>query len=284
MLTKFRDELERRGASPNTVQTYLRNLRLFIQWYEQTTNETFDNKITVFDGREYRAYLCTVKRQKPTSVNAKLGAVQQYADFLYTQGLQEKTTIEKQKAVVAHGVTVLDKSSLYKVRRWAHAYAAPRDIAIFELLLNTGLRESELTALTLDDLELSERKGKVIIRNGKGGKYRELPLNLDARTALQGYLAVRQTSIDSHVFLGQRGALTRNAVYKVIQHIGAKGADVELYPHMLRHQCFTAMAKGGTDLTTIADMAGHSDVKLTASYYVSTSTEDRQNAVDRLEF
>ena len=284
MLEQFIEELIRRGASTNTINSYAQNVSLFIRWYEQTTGQIFDNKITVFDGREYCSYLNNVQKQKPASINAKLTALQQYANYLYTQGFQEKIKIEKQKAVPVRNIKTLDKPSLYKCRRWVHGYASKRDIAIFELLLNSGIRESELCDLKLDDLQISERKGNLIIRSGKGGKYREISLNSDARTAINDYLVVRPAYTDQHIFLGQRGPLTRNAVYKIVQNIGLKGAGAELSPHMLRHQCFTAMAKSGTDLATIAAIAGHADVKLTASTYVATTAEDRQKAVDGLMF
>lgn len=284
MLDQFQAELIRQGKSRNTVETYMRNIKLFIDWLESTTGEPFDNRITVFDGREYRAYLVTVRKQKPNTVNAKLEAVQQYADFLYTQGIQEKFTIERQKSVSNHAIKVLDKSSLYKCRRWVSCYASPRDVAIFETLLNTGIRESELVSLELEDIQISERKGLLIVRNGKGGKYREIPLNSDSRTAIQKYLEVRPASTDQHLFLGQRGPLTRNAIYKLVQTIGKSGTGVDLSPHMIRHTTFTRMAKGGTDISTIADLAGHSDPKLTKQYYVATSSEDREAAVDGLDF
>lgn len=284
MIEKFRTDLLNRGASTNTVETYIRNVKLFVSWYEQTTGTPFDNRITVFDAREYRGYLITVKKQKPASVNAKLTAVQQYANFLYSNGLQEKIKVEKQKAVSMHRVRVLDRNTLYKCRRWAHSYAGIRDAAIFELFLNTGIRESELAALELGDVQIGERKGSLVVRNGKGRKFRELPLNKDARNAIQEYLSLRPISDSQRIFLGQRGPLTRTAIYKIIQRIGEKGSGAELTPHMLRHQCLTAMAKSGVDLSTIADLAGHSDVKLTAQYYIATSEDDRQNAVDKLVF
>ena len=55
-------------------------------------------------------------------------------------------------------------------------------------ILNTGIRESELCSLEMDDITISDRKGTIIIRSGKGNKYRELPLNEDARNALADYI------------------------------------------------------------------------------------------------
>ena len=142
---------------------------------------------------------------------------------------------------------------------------------------------SELTDLCLDDIQMGERKGTLLVRNGKGGKSREVPLNNDARTALRRYIDIRPMGVGSRVFYGQRGPLNRDAVYKVVSKIGKHGAGIDdLTPHVLRHTKFTRMAKNGVDLTTIADLAGHSNVSLTARYYVHTSQEDMEEAVEHI--
>lgn len=64
-------------------------------------------------------------------------------------------------------------------------------ILVFEILYNTGVRVSELCNIELDDIEMSKRKGLLKVRSGKGEKYREIPLNSDARRAISEYLAVR---------------------------------------------------------------------------------------------
>lgn len=284
MLDQFRENLTQQGKSQNTIQTYCRNVRLFLDWLSDTTGEPFNNRISVFDGREYKAYLINVRKQTPNTINAKMEAVQQFADFLHRQGLQDRVTLPRQKSVSTFSVKIVGKSDLYKCRRWANNYASPRDAAVFEILLNTGLRASELTGLTVDDVQLSDRKGKLIVRSGKGGKYREVPLNLDARTALQRYLTIRSAAQEGFLFLGQRGSLTRSGVFDIVHRICEKGAGISVSPHTLRHTVFTQMAKNGVDLATIANLAGHSDVKLTAKYYIATQDEDREKAVDRLDF
>lgn len=90
--------------------------------------------------------------------------------------------------------------------------AAWRDEALLNLLLYTGLRVGETAAMRLDDLVLGERNGKVIVRSGKGRKYRELPLHKEARQALAAYLRVRSGGEDDHLFLGQRGPLGSRAI------------------------------------------------------------------------
>lgn len=283
MLNQFQKELQRQDVSENTVQAYCRNARLFVEWVQATTGKEYDNFISEFDAREYKSYLLNVERLKPTSVNAKLQAVQKFANFLAGLGNQEAIRVRRQRVVASKRVKILDKSTLYRCRRWAANHASIRDAAIFEVLINTGLRVSELTDLCLDDIQMGERKGTLLVRNGKGGKSREVPLNNDARTALRRYIDIRPVGVGSRVFYGQRGPLNRDAVYKVVSKIGKHGAGIDdLTPHVLRHTAFTRMAKNGVDLTTIADLAGHSNVSLTARYYVHTSQEDMEEAVEHI--
>lgn len=65
---------------------------------------------------------------------------------------------------------------------------APRDYALLQLMIQTGLRISECAALRLGDVQLSERQGQLVVRVGKGNKSRVLPLNASARQALAEYL------------------------------------------------------------------------------------------------
>jgi site-specific recombinase XerD len=88
----------------------------------------------------------------------------------------------------------LSKREVDKLLRAVERYGGKRDQAILSTLRHTGLRVGELTALRLADVAIAERKGEVVVRSGKGGKYRVVPLNLDARRALSAYLESGPTS------------------------------------------------------------------------------------------
>ncbi len=75
-----------------------------------------------------------------------------------------------------------------------------RDLALAQVLRHTGIRAGELTALRLGDVTLGERKGQLVVRSGKGSKYRVVPLNADARQALKAYLTVRLKSESAPCF------------------------------------------------------------------------------------
>ena len=104
--------------------------------------------------------------------------------------------------------------------------------------------------------------------------------------ALKDYMDnARPSDAESQkLFIGQRGALTRSAVYKIVNKLGEKALGKNVYPHMLRHQCFTAMAKNpDVDLKTISSLAGHSNVELTAKYYINSSKQEQIDAVESLQ-
>jgi len=100
--------------------------------------------------------------------------------------------------------------------------------AILSLLVYTGLRVSELVDLRLRDVEINARSGKVCVyRKGRGKKYREVPLHVEARKAVQAYLELRPgpKSEDDYLLLGQRGPLRERGVQFRLEDIARKKAQ-----------------------------------------------------------
>lgn len=284
---KFAASLTENGKSQNTIANYARNADLFCNWLESVIGSEFDGKITTMDIAAYTRYLSDQKKQSLNSIKAKLTAVQKFADYLAQSGTMQAIKVQQKKGDVEPDVEVLEKNDLYRYLRYTMNTGNLLNIAIVQLILNTGIRASELCNLELSDLDITERKGSVIIRSGKGNKHREIPLNKDARQALQNYIDhARPADAESnHVFIGQRGAITRNAVYKICAKLGEQAIGRTVYPHLLRHQCFTTMAKNpAIDLKTISAIAGHSSTELTTRYYIHSSKQEKINAVDTLTF
>lgn len=282
----FAAEMNNSGKSSNTISTYTRNAQLFVDWLEGVTAEQFNGKINALDISEYTRYLSDTLKQSLNSIKAKLTAVQKFAEYLTGGGYMPAVKVEQKKGTTEPNVEVLEKNELYKFLRYVINSENLLNIAVIQTILNTGIRASELCALELSDLDITERKGTATIRSGKGNKYREIPLNKEARNALTNYIEHARPVTDSEkVFIGQRGALTRNGVYKIVSRLGVKAIGKKVFPHMLRHQCFTAMAKNpDVDLKTIASIAGHNSTELTTRYYINSSAAEKQNAVETLSF
>ncbi len=281
----FAEALTQESRSALTVRNYLNDLEHFARWFVQTNGEAFTPQgITTLDLRAYKAYMLTVAKFKPATINRRLAALSRYCRWAKAIGLiQEDPTEEIEGVRQMHGAPkALDALELRRLLREVHKGGQKRDIAILEILANTGLRVGELAQLTREDLDISERKGTVTVRSGKGAKYRQVPLNADARRALREYLDVRLQSESGAVFLGQRGnGLTPSAIWRVVKKYGQR-AELAISPHTLRHTFGTRLVRSqGVDLVTVAAMLGHESLDTTA-IYTKPSEEDMANAVEKL--
>jgi site-specific recombinase XerD len=148
------------------------------------------------------------------------------------------------------------------------------------LLLNTGLRVQELCNLTWKDVLITERKGTLTVRRGKGNKRRQVPLNADARKALENLGYAQKAGQEGPVFQGQRGPLTPRGVQSMLAaYTGIlAGPGATLSPHVLRHTFCKNLVDAGVDLPRIATLAGHETLETTRRY-CEPSAQDLENAV-----
>lgn len=292
MLEQFINELERQGKSHNTIGAYKTDIQQFHKWlYDSLGHVTTD--ITQTDVREFRQYLNFIKKLNVTSINRKVKSIVRFQNYLNdigesTNRVEVKGVLQKNNIEQEHEVRVVWKNDLYKLKRTIEASGNKRDIAVYFLLFGTGMRVSELVNLEIDDIYLTERNGKnsysfILIRNGKGNKSRKIPLNVDVVKAINEYLEVRPLNMSNILVIGQRGAFTRIAINKILEKY-SKQAQLHyvVTPHMARHTAFTMMIKNGVDVKTVQLIAGHSSADVTYKFYVSSTIEDKQNAVDNL--
>jgi integrase/recombinase XerC len=145
---------------------------------------------------------------------------------------------------------------------------AQRDKAIFELFYSSGLRLSELTALSLGDINAADATVRV---TGKGGKTRVVPVGRHALTAVNEWLAARALLApdnEAALFLGQGGSrLGARAVQLRLKHWATKlGLDQSLHPHMLRHAFASHVLQSSGDLRAVQEMLGHASISTTQVY------------------
>ena len=163
-------------------------------------------------------------------------------------------------------------------KRWL---SRRRDASLVLFLWHTGLRVSEAIALTRRDVQLSERKGQVTVR-GKGTKQRTVPLNSEARQALQAWLDVRPTTADDAVWVSTEtdSALTARSVQHILQRYGRSANIDDLTPHVLRHCFGKNLIDAEVSLEKVAALLGHSNLN-TTRIYITPSEQDLAQAVER---
>ncbi len=147
-----------------------------------------------------------------------------------------------------------------------------RDRAILELLYATGLRVSELVALTVDDWDTTPPRLRC---RGKGDKERLIPVGQAAVQAVEHFLAAGRGRLGAcaakpsgALFVNRRGRpLTRQSVWKLVKkHAAAAGIATLVTPHTLRHSFATHLLENGADLRAVQEMLGHSDISTTQIY------------------
>src|SRR2546425_886709 len=154
--------------------------------------------------RDYKTYLKTERRAKPTSVNLALAAIDHFYQFIGNDRPQVR-----RESLPAQAPRALKPEEQKAFLRAIERTPTVRDRAIAHMFFYTAVRLGECAALNLDDVRVSARKGIVIIRSGKGDTYREVPLNAEVRETLKTWLKERnkrfpQTS-DPAVFLNPKG-------------------------------------------------------------------------------
>jgi site-specific recombinase XerD len=186
---QYQGYLAQVGKSPHTVRAYRQDLTAFGQWFEQTNGDGFDPRaVDSRDIQEYKSHL-TVRGRAPATINRRLIALRGFFRWAKQEGLAEESPFEAiEKVLVKQQKDTaprwLERKEQLVLLRAVRKAGSRRDLAIIQTLLGTGLRISELAALKVADLELSKRKGWLHVREGKGSKAREIPLDNKTRQAI----------------------------------------------------------------------------------------------------
>lgn len=211
-LTDFLISLRARNTSILTQQAYQTDVQQFITWLQETSViATHAGSVTKADIIEYLSYLSDLGRSGITRAR-KLASLREFFKYL-----SERELIPSSPAASVAIPKKERKTQTYLrpdeyARLLSAAGSNPRDFAILQLFLQTGIRVSELVNLTMTDVDLAN---KVIHVDGKGSKERNIPLEKKAVMALKNYLTVRPASSDQHFFLNYTGqGLSRRGAEK----------------------------------------------------------------------
>jgi integrase/recombinase XerC len=316
LLTRFQAHLRQLDRAALTIAGYVADVRLFARWFEQTNGEAFTPQaVTPSDVREYRQHLLNVERRKASTINRKLAALSVFMRFAIDAHLIEHDPTAQIKHVEEspRGPKYLDKQQQFALQRaiekdlqYSQArypkrwLSRRRDASLVLFLWHTGLRVSEAIALTKRDVQLSERKGQVTVC-GKGTKQRIVPLNAEARQALQAWLDVRPKTADDAMWVSLAGppsralgegretvgaetdtALSARSVQRVLKRYGRAAHIDDLTPHVLRHCFGKNLIDAEVSLEKVAALLGHSNLN-TTRIYITPSEQDLEKAVETIE-
>ncbi len=282
------EALEGQGRSSHTLAAYRRALMHFIQWNETTYGSAFEvAAIMPRDVRDWKSYQQTVEKASPATINQRLVALTRFYAWAVKQGLARENPAQDVGSLhlPMRQAKGLPNRDLRRLLRAVHASGNVRDIAIVEVLAGTGLRVGELLALKVDDVAISERSGKLTVRKGKHGGYREVPLTREVRAALSAYLEHHSDErTDAPLWLGTRGELShRSSMVRLLNKYAYQAGIDEFNPHALRHTfatCYLDVNPG--DLRGLAALLGHAHLN-TVMIYTEPRLEDLAERMERVD-
>lgn len=125
-----------------------------------------------------------------------------------------------------------------------------------------------MVSLQLKDVTISQRKGEVLIRHGKGMKERFVPLGHCVRQALEAYLSVRPVDVSNWLFISSaHRPLSSRDLQRIVNKVAYRAElHRKVTPHLLRHTFATRALRNGVDIATLSKLLGHETVHTTARY------------------
>lgn len=282
------DHLHRQGKSRHTLQAYQRGLEHFARWYTVTYGEAFAaDAVMPRDVRDWKAYQQTIEKAAPATINQRLVALTRFFRWARAQGLCRENPAEEVGTIRLNPrqPQAMEHTVVRKLLRAARGHV--RDYALLELLAGTGVRIGELLALTVGDVELNDRSGKVIVRRGKHGGYREVPLTVDVRKALTAYLDQDHPDKDNPaapLWVGTRGQLRhRSSVIRLLEKYALQSGLEPVNPHAFRHTFATRYLNANPgDLRGLAQLLGHHSLD-TVMIYTEPTLQELTARMERVD-
>ncbi|WP_135555921.1 tyrosine-type recombinase/integrase [Paenibacillus cymbidii] len=215
---------------------------------------------------------------KPNTINGKIRTLQQFFKFLYHDGQMQINLADTLKPI-KNDQRVIHTFTEEQVQ---HILAAPdrntftglRDYTIMLLFLETGIRVMEMYNLTIPDINFEENT--VLIRMGKGRKFRSIPIQATCIDSLKHYIAERGSqSFDKLWITVFDSPMARNSMIHMVKDHMAKAeiTGVKGACHIFRHTMAKFFLLNGGDIFTLQYLLGHANLEMTR-YYVELFNTD----------
>ncbi len=260
-----------KGLSSNSLSAYRRDLCAFEAWLLEQGKDLLSAAAAAV--QSYLAHRYETKAS-PRSVSRALSCLRGFYRHQVREGKLEENPVAtvsspKLGRPLPKTLTEADVASLLEAAADDDALAV-RDRTMLELLYATGLRVSELTGLTLNQVNL--RQGIVRVM-GKGGRERLVPMGEEALEWLRRFIDGARSDLlagrqSDSLFPSTRGnAMTRQTFWHRIKHwANVAGIEKPLSPHTLRHAFATHLLNRGADLRVVQLLLGHRDLSTTQIY------------------
>lgn len=253
-----------KGLSPRSLLYYENTLKNMEKWCIKSFLE-----LTTDDIKEYLQFAQSRNNCSNTSLNNTRRIISSFYKYLENDELilinplkaipQIKETKKVKKAFTDEEVEQL-RNTVYTTNN--------RDIAIFEMLISSGLRISELLSLKKDDISLADCKGVCL---GKGNKQRVFYFSEKAKLAIAEYLKQRHDD-NPYLFVQMKAPFIQLGVSgaeTMIRKIGKQAGVINVHPHRFRRTLATRLIRKGVEIDQVSTVLGHESLSVTQRYIES---------------
>ena len=277
ILEGYKLSLGARNLSQNTIDDYARTLVKFAAWLEE------DLPVHEIDHHHVESFLTAHDHLSSKSrLNYYVGLSALWTwlvrEEIVPENIVRKITppkVDRKEVVPFTEVEIkaifaaLNRSKVY-VRGGQnvdHALGSfERNRAILLLLLDTGIRASELCDLTIEDLD--NRNNRIFVKHGKGAKERTLPFSPRTGQMIWRYLASRKDTRPQDPLFTSRlnRPMTRTKLSEMVRGIGKRAGVAGVHPHRFRHTFAIQYLRNGGNAYTLQAMLGHSSLEMVKHY------------------
>ncbi len=283
------------NASPNTIAGYRDTFRMLLRFATSDTGRAptklhLDHIDADLVGR-FLIHLEDTRGSSARTRNTRLAAIRSFFKYVADKEPQllhhcQRILSMPQKRYVKRAIDFLtyDEAEALIDAPDLSTWFGRRDRTLLQMMVQTGLRVSEVLALKINDVELGH--GAVVRCLGKGRKERATPLRGDTVTALKSWLKERSRRPSEPLFVSIRGGpLSRDALERIVRKhvlIASETCSTlskkRVSPHVLRHTAAMHLLQNGVDRTVIALWLGHESVE-TTQIYVHADIELKEKAM-----
>ncbi len=259
-------------TSFNTEMSYRRDLTKLRIYLEITAGSPAVDEVTEENLEKYMAYM-ERKKFKASTISRSIASIKAFYHYLLKEGLVRKDISDCLKAPRVERKTpdILSVEEMEQLLNQPSGSSDKeiRDSAMLKLLYATGIRVSELISLRVSDVNM--QMGFLICR--EGDRERMIPFDSQVQEALRRYLIRARNHMASNeakdiLFVNCSGtSMSRQGFWKLIKSYARKaGITKDITPHTLRHTFAAHQVENGTDLKSVQEMLGHSDISTTHMY------------------
>lgn len=263
---------EARGWTARTLANRRAVVGYFISWLDE---QEIPSNLPAMDDLTVREYLVALrgKGHRPSTIATYHRHLRALANWLVEEELLARPLRVKAPKIPSDQVQPFTQEQVQRLLDAVRRGRCPlRDVALVLLLLDTGLRVSEVVSLTVADVD---RTGGAVRVLGKGGKFRSVYMSRETRKALTVYLTKERGDSEEGepLFISATGPgfgnrMTVSGIFQLIQRAGvaAKLSGVRCSPHTLRHTFAVSFLRGGGNLFELQSLMGHTDISILRRY------------------